>query len=140
MEFANRTAWPSAVNPLTRLRRKKEAQGARIFDLTQSNPTRCGFSFYKKYDWLASLADPRNLSYDPDPRGLLSAREAVCAYYKEKGISVRPEQVFLTAGTSEAYGHIFCLMTNAGDAALVPRPSYPLFDFLAQRRISKRRI
>ena len=41
------------------------------------------------------------------------------------------ERILLTASTSEAYGYLFKLLTNPGDEVLVPRPSYPLFEFLA---------
>ena len=60
--------------------------GLPIADLTASNPTRCGF--HVSADLLDALADPRALDYDPQPRGLLRAREAVCAYYADHGVSV----------------------------------------------------
>jgi alanine-synthesizing transaminase len=70
--------------------------------------------------------------YEPDPRGLLTAREAVCEYYAARGDCVSPGSVILTTSTSEAYSYVFRLLCNSGDEVLVPQPSYPLFDFLAE--------
>src|SRR5208337_3831078 len=47
------------------------------------------------------------------------------------GIDVDPEQIVLTTSTSEGYSFVFRLLCNAGDELLVPKPSYPLFEFLA---------
>jgi alanine-synthesizing transaminase len=69
--------------------------------------------------------------YDPDPRGSVRAREAVCAYYASHRISVHPDDVFLTANTSEAYAFVFHLLGDAGDEVWVPAPGYPLLDYLA---------
>ena len=102
-----------------------------LIDLTASNPTQCGFR-YDEVAILAALSDPRALRYDPDPRGMRSAREAVCRYYAERGAAVAAEQVFLTTSTSEAYSWVFRLLCDAGDEVLIAQPSYPLFDFLAQ--------
>ena len=44
---------------------------------------------------------------------------------------MRPGHVVLSSGTSEAYARAFQLLCDPGDAVLVPRPSYPLFQFLA---------
>ena len=46
-------------------------------------------------------------------------------------LDVIPERIALTASTSEAYGCLFKLLTDAGDEVLIPRPSYPLFEHLA---------
>ncbi len=87
---------------------------------------------YPEKESLSALSDDRTLRYQPDPRGLLSARKAVCDYYQKKGICVDPGNVFLTASTSEAYSLVFKLLCNSGESVVVPRPSYPLFDYLAQ--------
>ena len=100
-----------------------------LADLTVSNPTRCGLAFDAKL--LAALTDPKALDYDPQPRGVLRAREAVCAYYADHGVALKPEQIVLTTSTSEAYSFLFRLLCNPGDEILVPQPGYPLFDFLA---------
>jgi alanine-synthesizing transaminase len=129
--FASRTGWHLEPNRLSRAIEERRRSGQEILDLSESNPTRCGFN-YDSDQILAALADPRALLYEPDPRGLLSAREAVADYYAERGVKVAPEQVFLTTSTSEAYTYVFRLLADAGDEILVPSPSYPLFDFLAR--------
>ena len=53
------------------------------------------------------------------------------AYYHSRGRTVPPARILLTASTSEAYAYLFKLLANPGDEVLVPRPSYPLFEFLA---------
>jgi aspartate/methionine/tyrosine aminotransferase len=129
--FASRTDWSLTPNRLSALIDERRAKGLRIVDLTESNPTRCGF-IVDAERVLAALANPLSLTYEPDPRGLLYARQAVARYYGDRGVSVHPEQIFLTTSTSEAYSHIFRLLANPGDNILVPRPSYPLFEYLAR--------
>jgi alanine-synthesizing transaminase len=127
--FSRRTNWRLLPNRLTEL--LEERRGLSTVDLTESNPTRCGFV----YDWkriLSALDNPQSLAYQPDPRGPRAAREAVAAYYGERGVTVDLDQIFITASTSEAYSYVFRLLVDAGDSILVPQPSYPLVDFLAQ--------
>ncbi|HUU13556.1 MAG TPA: pyridoxal phosphate-dependent aminotransferase [Terriglobia bacterium] len=127
--FASRTSWPQVPNRLSQVLDERRRQGLPILDLTESNPTRCDFT-YKAGEILTALADPRSLSYDPQPRGLLAAREAIAAYYAERGINVDVERIFLTTSTSEAYAYVFRLLANPGDNILVPSPGYPLFEIL----------
>ncbi len=110
--------------------REARAAGRRLIDLTVSNPTVCGFE-YDAEAILRPLAEPRALVYDPDPRGMRSAREAVAEYYADHGARVDPAALVLTTSTSEGYGYLFRLLCDAGDEVLVAQPSYPLFDFLA---------
>jgi len=128
--FSSRLEWNAHPNPLTTLLAEKRRQGASILDLTESNPTRAALDYPRK-ELLTALADPRALRYDPDPRGLLSAREAVSEYYAQRSVEVPALRILLTASTSEAYSYLFKLLTDPGDEILVPRPSYPLFDYLA---------
>jgi hypothetical protein len=81
---------------------------------------------------LRAFEDPRLLVYDPAPAGSLDARQAVAGYYAARGVRVGAERILLTASTSEAYAYLFKLLTDPGDCVLVPRPSYPLFEFLAE--------
>jgi aspartate/methionine/tyrosine aminotransferase len=127
--FAKRTEWSLAPNRLAELLRELHDQGTEIIDLMESNPTRCGFD-YDDGGVLAALAHRAALAYEPDPRGITAARQAVARYYQEGRSPVSPDQIFLTTSTSEAYSHIFRLLADAGDAVLLPRPRYPLFEFL----------
>jgi aspartate/methionine/tyrosine aminotransferase len=128
--FAHRTEWPLESNPLSRAVAYRKEQGLALLDLIESNPTHCGFE-YDSDAILRALAKPAALLYNPEARGPLAAREAVTGYYAERGVNVDPGQIFLTASTSEAYSYLFRLLADPGDSVLVPRPSYPLFDFLA---------
>ncbi|MDE3199295.1 MAG: pyridoxal phosphate-dependent aminotransferase [Acidobacteriota bacterium] len=128
MRFAKRTNWNTEESELARAHRERVAAGLPVADLTASNPTRCGFDYG---DVLAPLHDERAMDYDPDPRGLRAAREAVCAYYTDHCMELRPEQLILTTSTSEAYSFLFRLLCEPGDEVLTLAPGYPLFDFLA---------
>src|SRR5690242_10649506 len=123
---------PSDLGPneITGLLERKRRSGARILDLTESNPTRVGLGGAGPAELLA-LADARGASYEPHPRGTPGAREAVARYYEERTARVSPEDLVLVASTSEAYAHLLRLVCEPGDEILVPRPSYPLFEPLA---------
>lgn len=127
--FSDRTNWPLEPNRLSDLLRERRARGLPILDLTESNPTHCGLALGVN-EILVPLGDSRSLTYEPDPRGLRTAREAVARYYCARGVELNPGQIFLTASTSEAYSFIFRLLANPGDRILSPQPGYPLFDFL----------
>lgn len=129
--FSRRTSWDLAETALTRALRDRRAAGLPIHDLTASNPTRCGFK-YDEPAILAALAEPKALVYDPNPRGMVSAREAVCRYYVSHNALLHPDSVFLTPSTSEAYSYLFRILCDPGDEVLIAQPSYPLFDFLAR--------
>jgi len=129
--FSLRTNWQLTPNALTRAIQAAQSSGQKIFDLTVSNPSEAGIRPDSE-PVLAALANPKAMRYDPQPRGLLEARQAVCRYYRESHeADLDPECLFLTTSTSEAYSYVFRLLCDHGDEILVPKPSYPLFDFLA---------
>ena len=128
--FSARTSWSLATNRLTLALQARRQAGREILDLTQSNPTQVELPYPQ--DLLAPLADPAGLQYQPEARGLTAAREAVVGDFAARGLTVELDRLFLTASTSEAYAYLFKLLCNPGDAILVPRPSYPLFEFLAE--------
>ncbi len=128
--LSSRTDWDLTPNLLSSRRDALQQAGVDVLDLTESNPTRCGFSYPPQL--LESLRNPKALSYEPDPKGLLCAREAVASIYAAKGVQVDPGKIVLTASTSEAYSFLFRLLCDPSDQVLVPNPSYPLFDYLAR--------
>jgi alanine-synthesizing transaminase len=125
--FSSRLDWAAGPNPLARLLHDKRSAGAEILDLTESNPTAAGFDYPAELV-LAALQDPRAMRYQPAPAGIIEARAAISEYYSCR---IPVDRILLTASTSEAYGFLFKLLANPGDEVLAPRPSYPLFDFLA---------
>ena len=130
--FSKRTNWNLEENAYTRALRGFREAGKQIFDLTASNPTTCGFQ-YDEAAILEALRDPASLRYEPEPKGMLTAREAVAGYYRERAsVDVDPERLILTTGTSEAYSFLFRLLCEPGDEVLIAHPSYPLFEFLAE--------
>jgi alanine-synthesizing transaminase len=116
------------TNALSRAIAERRAAGRSILDLTESNPTRAGFRYPP--DLLQPLSSEPSLHYEPHPFGLWSAREAVARDHSRRGAAIDPDNVVLTASTSEAYTWLFKLLCDPGDAVLVPRPSYPLFEHL----------
>jgi len=137
--FASRTNWRLEPNRFAQALEAHRRSGRKLFDLTASNPTICGFD-YPEREILTALADRRAFEYRPEAKGLLEARAAVAHYYNGRhGFAnqggtleaVDPERIFLTSSTSEGYTYLFRLLCEAGDEILVPAPSYPLFEFLA---------
>lgn len=126
--FSRRVPAPAQPNALTRRLQERRAAGGRIIDLTLSNPTRAGIRYPEGL--LAPLADAAALRYEPHPFGLATARAAVAADHRRRGVEVDPGRVVLTASTSEAYTWLFKLLCEPGDIVLVPQPSYPLFEHL----------
>jgi len=128
--FAKRTNWNLTPNRLSEALAAHRAAGKPLLDLTVSNPTESGFE-YDGAAILDALRNPAALSYEPNPKGLESARRAVAGYYADRGENVSAEDIFLTTSTSEAYSYVFRTLCDPGDELLIPSPSYPLFDFLA---------
>src|SRR3990172_4900335 len=141
--FASRTNWRFDPNPLAQALERHRRSGRPLLDLTVSNPTAAGF-VYPQQEILAALAEPRALVYAPESKGLPEARQAVAEYYRgrpgfagpapaERSANpiVSPDRILLVSGTSEAYSHLSRLLCEPGDEILVPAPSYPLFEFLA---------
>src|SRR5277367_4089899 len=134
--FAKRTNWNLEPNRLGAALAAHRAAGKPLIDLTVSNPTECGFH-YNEEAILAALRNPAALKYEPNPRGLAVARDAVARYYSERGAlnsqgTISSDDIFLTTSTSEAYSYVFRTLCNPDDELLIPEPSYPLFEFLAE--------
>ena len=129
--FSKRTEWKLTPNRFTQAQADQRAAGMEVLDLSMSNPTRAGLPYDEAI--LQALVHPEALDYDPQPKGLLSARQAVARYYHDAHdiYGVDPESLILTTSTSEAYSYVFRLLCNTEDEILVPKPSYPLFEFLA---------
>ena len=127
--FAKRTDWDLTKNKVSATLESVKASGQTVIDMTVSNPTKCGLS-YPQDEIVNPLLNNENLNYSPDSKGSHDARKVVCDYYLDKGVKIRPEQVFLTSSTSEGYSFLLRLLTDPYQKIFFPKPSYPLFDFL----------
>lgn len=129
--FSSRLPWGAPENAWTAKLAAARARGRVAIDLTESNPTRVGLSLGR--DAIVSAwAGDEIATYAPDPAGRDGTRAAIAAFYgEERGVAIDPTDVVLTAGTSEAYGTLFKVLSDPGDAIVAPTPSYPLVDHLA---------
>jgi len=128
--FARRTRWRRQTNALNKALEDLQAQKIPVADLTASNPTSCGFVYPD--GMLSALNFAENFNYHPDACGISAARRAVARYYARHREGVSPENIILTASTSEAYSFLMRLLVNPGEKVLIPKPSYPLFQFLLE--------
>jgi len=128
--FARRTNWRQETNALNKALEELQARHIPVMDLTASNPTRCGFLYPD--GMLSALNSLDNFHYHPDARGMKRARQAVAKYYARQKLLLSPSDIILTASTSEAYSFLMRLLVNPGEKILVPKPSYPLFQFLLE--------
>jgi alanine-synthesizing transaminase len=130
--FSQRTNWKLTPNKYTRALEELRSAGEPLIDLTISNPTECSLR-YDSAAILGAFQNAKSLEYEPQAKGLLAARQEVARYYREdhKEI-VDPQALLLTTSTSEAYSYVFRLLCDPHDEVLVPKPSYPLFDFLGE--------
>jgi len=128
--FSQRSEFEENENSIGRRLRQLRAAGLELLDLTISTPADAGLTHDATV--LQGLASPTALHYTPDAQGLQSAREALAADLQAAGHVVEIDDLILTSGTSEAYSYLFKLLCDPGDEVLIPAPSYPLFEHLAQ--------
>lgn len=130
MRLSSRLPWEHPLNRLTRAVEERRARGLPLIDLTETNPTRVGIS-YPEEELASLLARGAASGYAPHPRGISEAREALAAWLSRPGDPVSPDDLVLTASTSESYSFLFKLFGDPGDEVLTAAPSYPLLDSLA---------
>ena len=126
--FSRRTAVPQAPNALARALAARTRPMA--VDLTLANPTWAELP-YEREGFGEPWSQGARRVYEPEPRGLRAAREAIAEDARAAGLPCDPDRLFLTSGTSEAFGWLFQLLCDPGDEVLVPRPGYPLLEHLA---------
>lgn len=123
--ISRRATFRDEENALGRAVEARRGAGLPVCDLTVSNPTTAGL--VPDASVLDALATRASLVYDPAPFGIPSARESIA-----RMLGCEASRVALTASTSEAYAHLLTTFCDPGDHVLVPRPSYPLIEVLAQ--------
>src|SRR5579864_58050 len=129
--FSGRLRWEQACNSLAAEMAARQARGLTTTDLTESNPTRVGLAYPEAERGEIMGRAAASIDYPPHPLGLPEARQALAAALGEAGDEVRPDDLVLTASTSEAYSFLFKLFGDPGDEVLAAAPAYPLLDELA---------
>jgi alanine-synthesizing transaminase len=128
--FSRRLPWEHPRNRLTLAIEERLARGLPTIDLTETNPTRVGLP-YPEEELAELLCRATAPEYQPHPRGLPEAREALAAALSTRGDAVAPDDLVLTASTSESYSYLFKLFGDPGGEVLTAAPAYPLLDSLA---------
>ena len=104
-----------------------EATGRRVRYLNIGDPV--AFGFQTPPHLLAAveraLRDGEN-GYAPSA-GIPTAREAVAADFAAQGLTISPDRVVITTGTSEGIELALTALVDPGSEVLVPIPTYPLY-------------
>lgn len=76
------------------------------------------------------LRRPKTHRYSAS-KGIYKLREAICKWYDRKyGVILDPEkEAIATIGSKEGYVHLVMAITDPGDLAIVPDPSYPIHTY-----------
>jgi aspartate/methionine/tyrosine aminotransferase len=130
LHLSRRLPWEHAKNRLTLAMEERAGRGLPAIDLTETNPTRVGLP-YPEEELAELLRRGAVADYPPHPRGIPEACEALAATLSRPGDPVTPDDLVLTASTSESYSYLFKLFADPGDEVLTAAPSYPLLDSLA---------
>lgn len=118
MHFSQRVSL-SQPNAITLAAGKRRAQGQKLVNISDSNPTRHG---------LGNTEHP----YQADPRGSGAARRALANYLSQRDQrKVDPDNLYLLSSTSQGYSWLMKLLCDPGEAVLAPTPGYPLIEALA---------
>lgn len=118
MHFSQRVSL-SQPNAITVAAEKWRAQGQKLVNISDSNPTRHG---------LGETENP----YQADPRGSCAARHVLADYLSQRDArEVDPDNLYLLSSTSQGYSWLMKLLCDPGEAVLAPMPGYPLIESLA---------
>lgn len=128
--FSERLPWDAETNALSEEVARFRGESRPFIDLTVSNPTLAGLD-YPTEELADALREAAAAKYDPNPSGILSAREALAEFLSSPGDEVSADDLVLTASTSEAYGYLLKLFCDPGDEVITPKPGYPLLEHLA---------
>jgi alanine-synthesizing transaminase len=123
---------PGETNALYKIRDEIRSGEHVIQDLISGNVNEHGISFPQEIlDPILLNSSRASAVYRPDPLGQKAARIAISGYYQKQGSVIPPDNLLLTPGSSISYWYCFKLLANEGEEILCPRPSYPLFEYIA---------
>jgi alanine-synthesizing transaminase len=107
--------------------RKVEQAGRKVRYLNIGDPIQFGFATPPHLiEAVARAMRDGHNNYTASP-GIVEAREAVAADFAARGVTVSPDRVLITSGTSEGLELALTAIVDEGEAVLVPSPTYPLY-------------
>lgn len=127
MQFSKRVSLfgDEIFSALNQKRRKMEAQGIKIYDMSVGTPD-FATPKYIKEALIEAAKDDNNWKYSL--RDLPELLEAVCAYYDRRfQVKVTKDMVMSVYGSQEGMGHLGMALCDEGDIVLLPDPCYPVF-------------
>ncbi|WP_201352423.1 LL-diaminopimelate aminotransferase [Hydrogenimonas urashimensis] len=79
---------------------------------------------------IESAKKPKTHGYSAS-KGIYKLRLAICNWYERRyGVALDPEtEAVATMGSKEGYVHLVQAITNPGDTAVVPDPTYPIHSY-----------
>lgn len=97
-----------------------KARGTHIYHLNIGQP-----DIETPTEWWEAIDDAKIkvLAYSHS-QGIESLRKSISAYYKRLGYIIRPDDIIVTTGASEALNFIFASCMNPGDEVIIPEPFY----------------
>ncbi len=116
----------AVVNDLKMAERRA---GADVIDFSMGNPD--GSAFKPVIEKLVESArKPHTHGYSAS-KGIYKLRLAICNWYLKKyEVVLDPEtEAVATMGSKEGYVHLVQAITNPGDVAIVPDPTYPIHSY-----------
>jgi len=114
---------------INELKLQARRAGEDIIDFSMGNPD--GPTPKPIVDKLIEAASkPKNHRYSVS-KGIYKLREAICNWYARRyNVSLNPEtEAVVTMGSKEGYVHLTQAITNVGDVAIVPDPTYPIHSY-----------
>ncbi len=103
--------------------------GEDVIDFSMGNPD--GPPSKKIIEKLVESAKkPKTHGYSAS-KGIYKLRLAICNWYERRyGVALDPEtEAVATMGSKEGYVHLVQAITNPGDTAIVPDPTYPIHSY-----------
>ncbi len=120
---------PYVFNIIGDLKQQARAAGEDIIDFGMGNPDQATPGHI--VDKLVETARRGDTHRYSQSKGIPRLRKAICDWYQRRyDVTLDPEtEAIVTLGSKEGLAHLALATTGAGDAVLVPNPSYPIHPY-----------
>jgi alanine-synthesizing transaminase len=116
-----------AIRNIVAEAKKVEQAGTRVRYLNIGDPIQFGFVTPPHLIEAVARAMRDGHNGYTASAGIVEAREAVAQDFAARGVTVSPDRVLITSGTSEGLELALTAIVDEGEAVLVPSPTYPLY-------------